>query len=159
MKKSIIYYSYSGNTKKVAEILADYLKEKTQVEIIPLKAEESSNFFRQAVRAFVHKKTKIGAVNFDLKNYDLICFGSPVWAFGPAPAMNTYLEKCFGLEEKEVILFCTYGSGVGKDKCLDYMQKILEKKGAKSFKRLLISQFKVDDKDFVLNKIKELLRL
>jgi len=66
--------------------------------------------------------------------------------------MNTYLEGCFGLEGKTAVLFTTYGSGAGVSQCLNYMQAILSKKGAKDFRRFSIQQFKVDDKGFV-NKV------
>jgi len=158
MKSFIVYYSYTGNTQKVAQVLAEVLKEKSEVEILRLEVKESKHFFIQAVRAFTHKKAKINPVNFDLKDYDLVCFGTPVWAFAPAPAMNTYLEKCYGLSQKKAVLFCTYGSGVGKDKCLDYMQDILTKKGVKDFWRFLIPQSKAKDRDLFLI-IKETLRL
>lgn len=160
MRSIIIYYSYSGNTQKVAEILSGYLKQKGEVEFIELKGlDESAKFLSQAVRAFRRKRAKIQPVNFNLNNYDLICFGTPVWAFAAAPAMNTYLDKCFGLEGKEIILFTTYGSGTGNQRCLNYMQNILTKKGAKDFKRFFIQQFKVNDRNFVLSKIKEILPL
>lgn len=157
MKSAIIYYSFSGNTKKVAEVLAEYLKGRGEVELTALKClDESSNFFTQAIRAFRHKKGELALMNFDLSTYDLICLGTPVWAFGPAPAINTYLDKCFGLEGKSVILFTTYGSGTGNQRCLNYMQNILAKKGAKDFKEFSIQQFKVNDKNFVVSKIKEI---
>ncbi len=157
MKSIIIYYSYSGNTRKVAEVLAEYLG---SVEIIELKClKEITGFIAQSRKAFWHKTEDIIDVKFDLKEYDLICFGTPVWAFGPAPAMNAYLEKCFGIEGKEIILFATYGSGAGKNRCLNYMQKILSKKGASQFKRLFIQQFRVSAKDDILTRIKEILPL
>ena len=157
MKSAIIFYSLTGNTEKVAEILADCLKQASQVDIIKLEAlDESKSFFKQCLRAATKKKANIENVNFDLSNYDLICFGTPVWAFAPVPAINTYLDKCSGLESKDVILFSTYGSGTGKEKCLNYMQNILGKKGAKGFKRFSIQQFKVDNKELVSSTIKEL---
>ncbi len=160
MKAVIIYYSYTGNTKKVAGVLAEYIKQKGEVELLELKAQNGKNsFFAQARRAFKHMRDEIETANFDLSAYDLICFGTPVWAFGPAPAMNAYLDKCSGLEEKEVVLFVTYGSGAGKERCLNYMQDILAKKGAKSFRRFSIQQFKVSDKDFILSKAKDIARL
>jgi len=156
MKSVIIYYSYSGNTRKVTEGLAGALKEKGPVDLIQLKAlDESNSFFGQCRRAFWRVRAKIESVNFDLAGYDLICFGAPVWAFAPAPAMNTYLDKCVGIEGKEIILFTTYGSGTGNGRCLNYMQDILSKKGANSFKRFSIQQFKAQDKEFVLSKIRE----
>jgi NAD(P)H dehydrogenase (quinone) len=157
MKSVIIYYSFSGNTKKVADVLSGYLEEKGSVETIEIKSlDESDKFLTQAARAFRRKRAQIAAVNFDLCGYDLLCFGTPVWAFGPAPAMNTYLDKCLGIKDKEVVLFTTYGSGTGNERCLNYMQNILTKKGAQKFKRFSIQQFKVNDKELVFSKIKEI---
>lgn len=160
MRAAIIYYSYSGNTKKVAGVLTEALRQKGEVEEIELKGlDESGSFFGQAWRAFWHKKANIEESKLDLSAYDLVCFGTPVWAFGPAPAMNTYLDKCFGGQGTEIVLFTTYGSGTGNERCLNYMQNILTQKGADSFKRFSIQQFKVGDKEYVLRKIKEAMRL
>lgn len=160
MKSVIIYYSYSGNTQKVVNVLSAYLDQQGEVDPIELKGlDESDKFLAQVARALRHKRAIIQPVNFDLSGYDLICFGTPVWAAGPSPAMNTYLDKCFGLEGKEVILFTTYGSGAGNERCLNYMQEILSKKGTQQFKRFSIQQFKVNDKEFVLAKIREIARL
>ena len=160
MRSVIVYYSYSGNTRKVAEVLAEALKEKGEIDIIELNAlDESKSFLGQCRRAFARSRAKLAPVNFDLSAYDLICIGTPVWAFAPTPTMNTYLDQCIGLENKEVILFTTYGSGTGNNRCLNCMQDILAKKGAKSFNRFSIQQFKVNDKEFVLSKIKEVARL
>ena len=156
MKSIIIFYSYSGNTRKVTNLLAEYLKEKGQTDIIDLRPmDESHSFFGQCRRAFLKKRAKIETVNFNLSGYDLICLGTPVWAFAPTPAMNTYLDKCFGLENKEVILFTTYGSGTGNQRCLNYMQSILTKKGVKHFNRFSIQQFKVNNGEFITKVINE----
>ncbi|MEW6101589.1 MAG: NAD(P)H-dependent oxidoreductase [Candidatus Omnitrophota bacterium] len=157
MKSAVIYYSYSENTKKVGQILAERLKQNGEADIFQLESlDESNKFLGQCARGFNHKRAKIKEVNFNLAGYDLVCFGSPVWAFGPAPAINTYLDKCSGLEGKEIILFTTFGSGAGNYRCLNYMQDILAKKGAKSFKRFSVQQLKVEDKEFVLSEIMRL---
>ena len=151
MKSVIVYYSYSGNTKKVARVLVEALRKKGEVEELEIVAlDEPGSFLGQCGRAFRHKKARIQDVNFDLSKYDLICFGTPVWAFGPAPALNAYLNKCSGISGKDIILFSTYGSGAGRERCLDYMQKILSGKGATSFKRFSIQQSKVDKKEFII---------
>ena len=157
MKSLVVYYSFSGNTKKVAAALEEYLKQKGEVDLVELKAtDESRNFFAQANRAFSKKRALLEPVNFDLSKYDLICFGTPIWAFSPTPAMNTYLDKCSSLADKDVILFSTYGSGTGNTKCLDYMQRILTVKGGKNFQRFSVQQGKVKDKNFILSEIKKL---
>lgn len=158
MRSVIVYYSYSGNTRKVAEVLAEALKEKGEIDIIELNAlDESKSFLGQCRRAFARSHAKLAPINFDLSAYDLISLGTPVWVFAPTPAMNTYLDGSFGLENKEVILFTTYGSGTGNNRCLNHMQHVLTQKGAKDFKKFSIQQFKVNNKEFVLSKIKEAL--
>jgi len=159
MKSAVVYYSYSGNTSKVAEILTEVLKEKGKVEKIELvPLDEAKSFLTRCRRAFYRLKAKLQPVKFDLSGCDLICFGSPVWAFAPAPAMNAYLDQCSGLEGKEIILFTTYGSGTGNERALNYMQGILIKKGAHKFNRFSIQQAKVKDKEFVISKIKAIAR-
>jgi len=156
----IVYYSYNGNTRRVARLLSEELKQKGGVELKELKpTDEPRNFFLQCRRAIKHIRAKLEPVDFDLSGYDLVCLGTPVWAFGPTPAVNTWLDKCQGIQGKNIVLFTTYGSGTGNERCLDYMQKVLAAKGAKDFKRFSIQQFKVKNKEFILSKIKELMRL
>ncbi|MDD5044879.1 MAG: flavodoxin [Candidatus Omnitrophica bacterium] len=158
MKAVIVYYSFSGNTKKVSEDLAEYLKQKGEVETVELKPlDESDKFIVQAARGFRKKRARLAPVDFDLGQYDLICLGTPVWGFGPAPAMNTFLDECKGIQAKAAIVFTTYGSGAGNNKCLEYMQNILKAKGSQESKRFCIQQFKVKDKEFVLSEIKKIL--
>ncbi|MDD5450273.1 MAG: flavodoxin [Candidatus Omnitrophica bacterium] len=159
MKSLVVYYSNTGNTRKVAKILIEALKAKGEAEGLELVAlDEAKSFMGQCSRAFQHKKAKIAEVNFDLARYDLVCVGTPVWAFGPAPALNTYLDKCTGVQGKDVILFCTYGSGSGRERCIDRMQKILLDKGAKGFNKLFIQQSKVNKKEFVIDEIGRIIK-
>jgi len=160
MRAIIIYYSYSGNTKKASDILADYLGQNYEVKIVRLVAlDEASSFLKQATRALFRRKARILPVEFDLSGYDLICLGTPVWAFAPAPAISAYLEDCIGLNDKPLVLFATYGSGAGLNHCLNYMQEVLSKKGARDFRKFSIQQFKVNNREFVNKAIADNLKL
>jgi flavodoxin len=160
MRSIVVYYSYSGNTKEVAKSLAGVLSAKGEADIIELQGlDESGSFFSQCKRAFRKVRGKIQEVRCDLSGYDLICIGTPVWAFGPAPSVNTYLDKCSGLEAKEVLLFSTYGSGTGNSRCLDYMQEQLSQKGVKNFRRFSIQGAKVKNKESLLARINKALPL
>lgn len=143
----------------MAETLKELLGKGGECELIELIAlDESKSFLEQCRRAFYRKRAKLAPVKSDLSGYDLICLGSPVWAFTPAPAVNTFLDQVTGLEGKETLLFTTYGSGTGNKRCLDYVEKILQGKGAKSVKRFSIQQFKCKDKEFVLSEIDKVLK-
>ncbi|MBL7155826.1 MAG: NAD(P)H-dependent oxidoreductase [Candidatus Omnitrophica bacterium] len=142
MKTAVVYYSFTGNTHRVAQIIVDILKNKGEdvvpVRIRPLK--EETSFFMQCKDAFLAKKPELYKTLLDLKDFDKVILGSPVWAFKPAPAINTYLDKCVLGEGKKAILFVTYGSGTGKKKALEVMKKGIEKKGASVIKALSFQQ-------------------
>jgi flavodoxin len=158
MKSAIIFYSYSGNTAEVAKALADELNKQGSTDVIRLEAlDESNSFLGQCKRAFFKKGAQIKDTVLDLSSYSLICLGTPVWALGMAPALRTYIDRCKGAENKNLVLFTTFGSGTGNNKCLNEMQAILAQKGVKEFKRFSIQQFKVKDKDFVSKQITETL--
>ena len=133
MKTAVIYYSFSGNTRRAAYAIIDILRDRGEesiaVRIRPLKEERS--FLGQCKEAFFAKKPELYRTLFDLKDFDRVILGSPVWAFKPAPAINTYLDKCSSLEGKEAFSFVTYGSGAGKQKALEIMKKGLLAKGAR----------------------------
>lgn len=160
MKAIVIYYSYSGNTKKVSEILRVFLENQGyQVELMQLEAlDESKSFLGQCHRAFNKKQAQLKICNFDMTEYDLVCVGTPVWAFGPAPAVNTFLAECKGLSGKKVVIFTTYGSGTGNNRCLNYMKQKLIFKGAKEIQNFSVQQFKIKDNSFVNLKLQDLIK-
>jgi len=142
MKSAIVYYSYTGNTHRMAQIILGVLKSKGEeaipVRIRPLK--EETNFFRQCLDAFKGKKPDLYRTLVDLKDYDRIFLGSPVWAFKAAPAVNTYLDICSPMNGIDAIPFVTYASGVGKERALIVMEKGLEAKGAKVIGKISFQQ-------------------
>jgi len=156
MKSLIVYYSYTGNTQKVAEALKGILSKKGEVDIFALEPEdESDSFFMQCVRAFRKKRASLKAMPPDVSGYDLICLGNPVWAFAPVPAMNTYIDSLKDLTGKEALCFITYGSGTGADRCLDTMDAELKKKGASKVGNFKVQQGEVKDRDLVEKKIRD----
>jgi flavodoxin len=155
MRCLIVYYSHTGNTAHVAALLADYLKDKAEVAVTQLKPkEDTGNFFSQASGAFRHKRVLLEDASYDVSPYEIICLGTPVWAFAPAPAMNAYLDNCCGIGSKKVIFFTTSG-GMGDARCIAYMQEILARKGAAKFSSFSIAQARVKQRDYVLSRIKE----
>lgn len=136
MKSIIIYYSYTGNTHRVAELIVDTLKDKNEearpVRIRPLK--EETNFFAQCIGSFLAKKPQLYRTLLDLRDFDRIIIGSPVWAFKPAPAINTFLDKCNSLAGKDTLCFVTCKGFIGRSATLNFMKRALEAKGVRSVK-------------------------
>ena len=156
MNIAIVYYSYSGNTHKVAKTIEELLSQNNSVKCLRIEApKESKNFFIQCLRALTRKKTEIVSTETNLSAYDLIIFGVPVWAREMPPAMRSYLEKATGLLRKKAVIFVTYGSGLGKEHCLDSLKSAIEEKGGSCIGRFSVSQFKVNDKTLIEGLLKK----
>ena len=159
MKTLITYYSFSGNTDKVANIFADVLRNKGEVVLQRLKPTyEIQNFASQCRAAFMGKRAVLeGDVQFDLGQYDLLLLGSPVWAFAPTPPINTYLDKLSGLNGKRAIMLLTSGSGTGVGRCFKNMRKVLESKGAVRVDEVNIPDRKQKDTEFIASVLEKVL--
>lgn len=109
MKTLIVYYSRTGTTKKVAELI----KEKLQCDIEEIITE--ANFFgllgyvKCGFQAFYKKMPAIRTVEFDARAYDLVVIGTPVWASNMSSPIRTFLAQQKD-SFKQVAFFCTHSS-------------------------------------------------
>ena len=118
-KKLVAYFSASGTTKKVAEMVAD-AAEADLYEITPKEAYTSAdlNWMDKKSRSSVEMSDKkispeIAGEDAKIENYDEICIGFPIWWYVAPTIINTFLEK-YDFAGKKIILFATSGgSGFG----------------------------------------------
>lgn len=159
MRSLVTYYSYSGNTDKVVKIFAGILKKKGEVDIQRLRPmHEIRDFAGQCHAAFTKKRAVLeNGIKFDASPYDLILIASPIWAFAPTPALNTYLDKVSGLNGKRVIVLVTSGSGVGLKRCFKNIRVVLENKGASTIDEINIPNRKQNDESFVMSSLERLI--
>lgn len=105
MKTAIIVHSQSGTTLEFAEHIAAQLKEKKHpVDLIHLQTnpEIKSGSVRQTAP---FKITNLP----DVRDYDLILLGGPVWAFSASPIAIAALERLGDLSGKKILPFVTMG--------------------------------------------------
>ena len=106
MKSLVVYYTRTGNTKFVAEIIAAELGSDLE-EVVDLKKREGTLGYMGANRdAISGKLTEIAPTKRSPADYDLIFVGTPVWYWRPSTAIKTYLAKT-DLSGKKVALFFT----------------------------------------------------
>jgi len=156
MKFCIVYYSQTGSTKRVAHFLKSFLETLGNISVDNIEintVDEALNFLSEGKNTVLGVKAEIKDTTFDLSEYDYICFGTPVWGFGPAPAMHTYLGKCSGIKDKNVVIFATYEDELGARGCVNTMKHTLRQKGAKKFFNFNIKQSNARDKVTVFNTI------
>lgn len=111
MKNLFIYYSLTGNGDKVAEELR---KQKYEIRKIKSKVKYPKSLFplmmKGGHRALTSKKDDLEDFDTNIKGYDRIVIGSPVWDDRLAPATNALLDK-LDLKGKNISFILYSGSG------------------------------------------------
>ena len=113
MKRLFIYYSHTGSGDTVATLL----KEKGyDIRKVIEKKKMPKSFFMQMMvggfRAGVGAKGKLVNYSNDVKEYDEIVIGSPIWNGRFPPATNSVLKET-DLTNKKVTFVLYSGSGTG----------------------------------------------
>jgi len=93
MNVGIIFFSKTGNTRKIAEVLSDKLKSmKISSELIEIKSSKVPGVLGGGRAAMKQKEMPILNESQDLSKYDLFLFGSPIWAWRPSPYIYSFLR-------------------------------------------------------------------
>ena len=111
----IAYFSFTNNTKAIAESMADVLGADTY-QITPSEAytSDNSNYYDENTRAYQEQYGPASArpaINATLSNtdYDVILLGFPIW-YGKVPRVVLTFLDTYDFSGKVVIPFCTSGS-------------------------------------------------
>lgn len=111
-KMLVLYYSQTGNTKAVAEEIANKLG--ADIEEITMADPYDPDFQATIDRCLKEREQEIlptiNPVKADLANYDVIFLGYPVWFGTYAPPVITFLNDADFIGKK-IVPFCTFGSG------------------------------------------------
>ena len=118
-KKLVAYFSASGTTRKIAEIIAQ-VAEADLYEIMPKQpySKADLNWMDKKSRSSVEMSDKkfrpeISSPDAQVEKYDEIILGFPIWWYVAPTIINTFLEK-YDFSGKKIVLFATSGgSGFG----------------------------------------------
>jgi flavodoxin len=114
MTIGIFYYSRTGNTKHAATLLEEKLKERgVNAKLVEIQTEKKIGFFKAEFAAFRQKELPIKNTGFDLKEFDTVLVGGPIWESRPAPFIKTFFNRATNGKGKKVGLFVTGGGTVG----------------------------------------------
>ena len=119
-KKLVAYFSASGVTAKVAETLAEAIgADIFEIEPKVPYTEADLNWMDKKARSTIEmsdpaSRPEIAAKRDNMKDYDTIFVGFPIWWYVAPTIINTFLES-YDLTGKTIIPFATSGgSGIGK---------------------------------------------
>ena len=125
-KKLVAYFSASGKTAKVADMLADAVGAdiyEIRPEVPYTKAD--LNWMNKKSRSSIEMNDKafrpaIADKNAKIDQYDTIFLGFPIWWYVAPTIINTFLEG-YDFSGKKIILFATSGSS-GFDKTVEELK-------------------------------------
>lgn len=112
MKALVLYYSYEGNTKFIAEAISEALNAPV-IRIHPTKDLTSTGFGKYVWgggQVVMGIKPKLEPLECNFNDYDVIFLGSPIWAGTYTPPIKTLLEDKFFIDKK-VFYFYTHLGG------------------------------------------------
>ena len=118
-KRLVAYFSVSGTTRKVAEMIAS-AADADMYEIVPKQpySKADLNWMDKKSRSSVEMSDKnyrpeITDTDAHIGMYDEIILGFPIWWYVAPTIINTFLEN-YDFSGKKIVLFATSGgSGFG----------------------------------------------
>ena len=118
-KKLVAFFSASGTTRKIAEMIAQ-AAEADLYEIMPKQpySKADLNWMDKKSRSSVEMNDKkfrpeITDMDVQIDKYDEILLEFPIWWYVAPTIINTFLEK-YDFSGKKIVLFATSGgSGFG----------------------------------------------
>ncbi|MCD8350180.1 MAG: NAD(P)H-dependent oxidoreductase [Planctomycetaceae bacterium] len=112
MKSVVVFYSWSGRTKEMARAIADA----TGADLVEIEPEmpysqDYNTVVNQAKKEIQTDTVRpFKPVDVDIKQYDTVFLGSPVWWGTMAPPLAAFI-KTVDWNGKTVMPFSTHGGG------------------------------------------------
>jgi flavodoxin len=143
MEKILItYYSRTGITKKVGEIISAKLNCEVE-EIFTVKDVSGvRGYLTCGKEATMKKPAKIKPTMKNPEDYDLVIIGTPIWGWNISSPVRAYLMNNIG-KFKKIACYCTMG-GNGAEKAFKEIEKIT---GLKSLANLAILDREMKDSE------------
>ncbi len=127
MKTAVVFYSWSGNTRRMARAYA----RKTGAILFEVKDKYRHNtlgaYLIGCFEAALGLRTPTRPFDAPLGDFERIIIMAPVWAAHPAPAINTVFDA---LPEGREVAVCLV-SGSGHSGCRKLVREKVESKGCK----------------------------
>lgn len=124
MKTLVVFYSLEGNTKLVANIIAEELG----AEILELKPKKEipkgkfSKYVWGGKSVIFGEKPELLNKIPNMEAYDKVFIGTPIWAGTFTPPVNTFISSNIITSKKVAFFACNAGGGAKK--CFDKLKTL-----------------------------------
>jgi flavodoxin len=109
MKTLVVFYSRTGNTRRLARAIAGALN--AEIEEIADQANRRGLFgyLRSGNEGWFGRRAEIRPVRHDPRAFDVVIVGTPIWRVSVSSPVRTYVQD-HATEMRNVAFFCTFGS-------------------------------------------------
>ena len=122
LKPLIFYYSKTGTTAKIAEIVLPTIKAESRRLVEPMDWRD-----RLKIRRYSHVEEEVKKANAIIVEFDPIILLTPIWKGKPSSSMMEFLEQ-IDLKGKRVILGLV-GSEETNPKAVEKLRRKAEERG------------------------------
>jgi flavodoxin len=127
MKALVVYYSRTGNTKKVGDELAEMLACDVE-ELVDMAGRAGPVGFLKSVREGSGRMmAKLEPLKHDPADYDMVIIGTPNWDANMCSPVRTYLTENRA-KLRNVAFFLTQGPRGGAERAFAEMEAVANKK-------------------------------
>ena len=124
----VAYYSFTGNTRRIAQALAQRLRDFCDVETVEIIPTRRRCYLHWLAYSFVaDSEVDIENPETELSHYDVVLLGFPKWTFS-CPPLNGFVRKLRSLNKPRFYLFMTCG-GFDEQRFLDSFTHKLARMG------------------------------
>lgn len=159
MKKAVVFYSLSGNTQAAAKEIAEGIgADLIELKLVkPFPTEKSKQLALGGMQAMFGMKPAIQELSKNIKEYDVLILGTPIWAGTIAAPVHSFLNK-YQVLDKIVAVFTFSGGGDNK-RCIAKLSKRLPRLKVEVAMANRDSDLAIHNADKIHHFIKEVERL
>lgn len=159
MKKAVVFYSLSGNTQAAAKEIAEGIgADLIELKLVkPFPTEKSKQLALGGMQAMFGMKPAIQELSKNIKEYDVLILGTPIWTGTIAAPVHSFLNK-YQVLDKIVAVFTFSGGGDNK-RCIAKLSKRLPRLKVEVALANRDSDLAIHNADKIHHSIKEVERL
>jgi len=144
----VVYFSWTGNTRQVAESIADVLQRQMKVTVEEIKPLRERTYLEWlALSCIPNSRVKILLPAPNPWDYDVVFLGTPKWTLS-CPPVNEYLHSITGIQGKNLMAFLTYG-GFDEVRYARGVIAEIRRKGMKPGETLMVSRGEVMTRSYL----------
>lgn len=121
----VVYFSATGNTKRLAEqIISATGADTFRIEPAqPYASNPYDDSERIQNESYNDLRPAVAVLPDNIEDYDVIFVGSPIWWHNPAMVVCTFLES-YDLKDKIIVPFFTYGATTYLQQSVDKIHEV-----------------------------------